>query len=162
MLQTCLCATLTQSDRCWSIKVSIILCVLSADSYLPFLLPQWRTGIFYVTLNKILLSSAPIRPATHMPYAHTFAVIFRLTPHRTHHSGQFGAVRICGCLSVFLVLQLCYNCLRRESFYKGLKIKWANFLNKGEKYVGLSFLSKIKILHDFLRVIKFCFLPKKC
>ncbi len=37
MLQTCSCAVRTQSDRCWSIKVSVILYVLSVDSF--FVIP---------------------------------------------------------------------------------------------------------------------------
>ncbi len=79
----------TQFDHCRSIKVSIILCVLSVDSFLPFLLPRQQTGVFYVTLSKILLSSARIGSAMHTPYAHTSTVISRLAPNRTI---WFGAV----------------------------------------------------------------------
>ncbi len=52
-------------------------------AFLPFPLPRRWTCIFYVTLNKILLSSMHIRSATHVPHAHTFTVISRLAPHRT-------------------------------------------------------------------------------
>ncbi len=86
-LQICSCAVQTLFDCCQSIKVGIILCVLGVDSFLAFLLPRWRT-VFYVTLNEILLSFMYIGWATHVPHAHTFAVISRFTPHRTIWCGS--------------------------------------------------------------------------
>ncbi len=50
-------------------------------AFLPFWLPRRQTGVFYVTLNKILLSSAHIGSAMYVPHVHTFAVISRLAPH---------------------------------------------------------------------------------
>ncbi len=82
-LWTFSCAVRTQSNRCQSIKESIILCVLSVGSFLPFLLPRQRTGVFYVTLNKNLLSSSHIGLAMHMPHAHIFTIISGLIPHQT-------------------------------------------------------------------------------
>ncbi len=43
-----------------------------------FCLPRSWTGIFYITLNKMLLSSTYMRLAAHMPHAHAFTVISRL------------------------------------------------------------------------------------
>ncbi len=58
----------------------------------PLLWPQRPIGVFYVTPNKILLSSTHIRSATHVPHAHTFTAISRLALLQTT---PFGAVR-CG------------------------------------------------------------------
>ncbi len=60
MLWTCLRAAQTWSDRCRSIKVSIseymlltsiILCVLSVNNFLPFLLPWQRTAYFKLAMH---------------------------------------------------------------------------------------------------------------
>ncbi len=46
--------------------------------FLQFQLPRRQTGVFYLTLIKILLSSTHIGSATHVPHAQTFVVISRL------------------------------------------------------------------------------------
>ncbi len=87
MLWTCSCTVQTQSDHCQSIKVSIILCVLSLDNFFAISLASAVDGIFYVTLNKILLSSMHITSAMDMPHAHTIAVISKLAPNCTIRCG---------------------------------------------------------------------------
>ncbi len=79
------------------------------SAFLPFLLPRQRTGAFHVILNKILLGSAHIWSATHVPHVHTFTVIHRLTPHQTLVRG--GTVWICACSSVFPALNDGGNCI---------------------------------------------------
>ncbi len=93
-----------------------LFCVCSVwTAFLLFLLPRQRTGVFYVTLNKILLSSTHIGLTMHVHHTHTFTIIFRLTPHQT-------AVRICVCQSVFLAWdenewhQLNKTCLVQQSW----------------------------------------------
>ncbi len=57
---------------------------------------------FYVTLNKILLSSVHIGSATYVPHAHTFAFQTRTALNYTIWSA---VVRIFACSSVFQALQ---------------------------------------------------------
>ncbi len=71
-------------------------------SFLLFLLLRQRTGVFCVTLNKILLNYAHIGSATHMPHVHIFTVISRLTP---HHPVQYGSV----CAQVCFRLNMQYS-----------------------------------------------------
>ncbi len=59
----------------------------------------------YVTLNKVLLSSAHIWSATHVPHAHTFAIIARLASHQT---APFSA-DLCMLLCVSSYNQMCVS-----------------------------------------------------
>ncbi len=91
-LWTCSCAVQTRSDCCQSIKVSIILCMISVDSFFTISVAWQQTSVFYVTLNKILLGFAHIGSTTFLPHAHTFAVTSRLA---LHWIAPIGAVQIC-------------------------------------------------------------------
>ncbi len=48
MLQTCSCAAQTQSDGCWSIKVRIILGVLSVNSFFAVSVASVANGRIYM------------------------------------------------------------------------------------------------------------------
>ncbi len=81
MLQTCSCTAHTRSDHCWSIKISIILCVLSVDSFFAVyvVLVANRRIICYSELNFVQFCLYRINYA--FTHAHTLVVVARLAPH---------------------------------------------------------------------------------
>ncbi len=103
MLQTCSCIAQSRSDHCWSIKMSIILCILSVDNSFAVSVASAANRHILCYLNKILLNSMHIGSATYVTHAHTFAAISRLAP---HHLAQCKSVhaQVCSWLKINYIL----------------------------------------------------------
>ncbi len=92
-------------------------------SFFPFLLPRWRTGVFMFTPNKISTHTKNNGSATHVPRAHTFAVMSSIVPHHNIQGGVDPCVLKCvSGLTIVGLMKVRHSTVKIHAFARLLKV----------------------------------------